>query len=71
MAGEWIPVRVDLFGCPQVVQILSKLCPECVRTKSERVRKTSEIVGALVRMWSLFDRHTDDGRVDRIHHFPD
>lgn len=63
MAGEWIPVRVDLFGCPQVVQILSRVCPDCVRNKSERVRKTSEVVGALIRMWSLFDRHTDDGEL--------
>lgn len=61
MAGEWIPIRVDLFDCPQVVRILSELCPESVRDMSERVRKTSEIVGALVRMWSLFDRYTEDG----------
>lgn len=61
MAGEWIPIRVDLFDCPQVVRILSELCPETVLDMSERVRRTSEIVGALVRMWSLFDRYTEDG----------
>lgn len=61
MAGEWIPLRTDIFDCPQVVRILSELCPDSVRDPSERVRKTSEIVGALVRMWALFDRYTEDG----------
>lgn len=61
MAGEWIPIRTDIFDCPQVVRILSKLCPDSVRDSSERVRQTSTIVGALVRMWSLFDRYTEDG----------
>lgn len=61
MAGEWIPLRTDIFDCPQVVRILSELCPDSVRNQSERVRKTSEIVGALVRMWALFDRYTEDG----------
>lgn len=61
MAGEWIPLRTDIFDCPQVVRILSELCPDSVRNPSERVRKTSEIVGALVRMWALFDRYTEDG----------
>lgn len=63
MAGEWIPIRVDLFDCPQVVRILSELCPGSVLDMSERVRKTSEVVGALVRMWSLFDRYTEDGKL--------
>jgi hypothetical protein len=63
MAGEWIPIRVDLFDCPQVVRILSEICPDCVRDPSERVRRTSEVVGALVRMWSLFDRYTDNGEL--------
>ena len=63
MAGEWIPIRIDLFDCPQVVRILSEICPDCVRDSSERVRRTSEVVGALVRMWSLFDRYTDDGEL--------
>ncbi len=61
MAGEWIPVRVDLFECPEVVRILSELCPDSVQDLSKRVQKTSEIVGSLIRMWALFDKFTDDG----------
>lgn len=74
MAGEWIPVRTDLFECPEVVRILSELCPDSVRNMSgscpdsvqamsERVRKSSEIVGTLVRLWALFDRYTEDGEL--------
>lgn len=74
MAGEWIPVRTDIFDCPEVVRILSELCPNSVRNLSElcpdsvqamsdRVRKSSEIVGTLVRLWALFDRYTEDGKL--------
>lgn len=61
MAGDWIPMRTDLWDCPEVVRILSAICPQSVRTVSERVRRKAEIVGALYRTWSLFDTHSDDG----------
>ena len=61
MAGDWIPMRSDLWDCPQVVRILSAMCPQDVRTVSETVRIKSELIGALFRLWSLFDTYTDDG----------
>ncbi len=61
MAGDWIPMRTDLWTCPEVVRILSGVCPDSVRSLSESVRKKSEIVGAMFRTWSLFDTHTTDG----------
>ena len=61
MAGDWIPMKTDLWDSPQVVRILSAICPQSVRDASERVRKKSEIIGALYRTWSLFDTYSDDG----------
>lgn len=61
MAGDWIPVRTDLWDDPQVVRLLSGFCPETVQSLSERVRIKSTIIGALVRTWGLFDSYTDDG----------
>jgi len=57
MAGEWIAMRHDLWECPQVVRILSAMCPQDVRNVSARVR----IMGALYRTWCLIDRFADDG----------
>lgn len=61
MAGDYIPMRTDLWDCPEVVRILSATCPQVVHGSSERVRKQSEIIGALYRTWSLFDTYTEDG----------
>lgn len=72
MAGDWIPMKVDLWECPEVVRILSAICPQNVRdvsatcphdvhTMSERTRAKCEVIGALHRTWSLFDQHSDDG----------
>lgn len=61
MAGDWIPMRTDLWDCPEVVRILSALCPDFVRDPSKAVRVKSEIVGAMFRTWSLFDTYTSDG----------
>jgi len=57
MAGDWIAMRHDLWDCPQVVRILSAMCPQDVRNMSKRY----EILGALFRTWCLFDRFTEDG----------
>lgn len=61
MAGDWIAMKKDLWECPQVVRILSAVCPQDVRSASERVRFKSQVIGALFRTWSLFDTHSDDG----------
>ena len=61
MAGDWIPMRTDLWDCPEVVRILSAICPDFVRDPSKAVRVKSEIVGAMFRTWSLFDTYTSDG----------
>lgn len=60
MAGDWIPMRLDLDTCPEVVRILSAICPQ----RADKMRRTNEVVGALWRTWSLFDRHSDDGILD-------
>jgi len=57
MSGEWIAMRHDLWECPQVVRILSAMCPQDVRSVSARVR----IIGALYRTWCLIDRFAEDG----------
>lgn len=61
MAGDWIPMRTDLWECPEVVRLLSAICPDSVRDPSKAVREKSKIIGALFRTWSLFDTYTDDG----------
>lgn len=56
MAGDWIKMRVDLVGEPEVVRMASTL-----RLSED------DIVGKLHRMWSWADRHvTADGRADGI-----
>lgn len=57
MAGDWIPMRTDLWECPQVVRIVSALCPQDVRTAAHRC----QVIGALWRTWSLIDQYCDDG----------
>lgn len=61
MAGDWIPMRTDLWECPEVVRLLSAICPDSVRDPSKAVREKSKIIGALFRTWALFDTYTDDG----------
>jgi hypothetical protein len=61
MAGDWIAMEKDLWDSPKVVRILSAICPQDVRTVSARVRFKSQVIGALFRLWSLFDTHSDDG----------
>lgn len=50
-------MRHDLWECPQVVRILSALCPQDVRSVSARIT----IMGALYRTWCLIDRFAVDG----------
>lgn len=50
MAGEWIPISVDLPHKPEVAQIA-----EIMR------RSTDEVVGILVRFWIWVQAHTTDG----------
>lgn len=57
MAGDWIAMRHDLWECPQVVRILSAMCPQDVRNVSARI----SIMGALYRTWCLIDRFAVDG----------
>lgn len=64
MAGDWIAMRTDLWECPQVVRILSAMCPKLLDKcpeMSNTLRTRNEIIGALHRTWSLFDRYSDDG----------
>ncbi len=53
MAGDWIKMRVDLGTSPKVVRMASAL-------RADRLR----VVGALHAVWSLFDVHSTDGRLD-------
>lgn len=64
MAGDWIPMRTDLWDCPKVVRILSAICPDFVRDASKAVQEKSRIIGALYRTWSIFDTYTHDGILD-------
>ncbi len=53
MAADWIKMRVDLFTHPKVVRISSALKADALRT-----------VGGLMSVWSLFDAHSVDGKLD-------
>lgn len=57
MAGDWIPMRVDLWDCPQVVRIMSAFCPQNVHAPPDKCR----IIGALYRTWQIVDQYADDG----------
>lgn len=50
MAGDWIPMRHDLFEDPSVIGLAEKLG-----------EKTATIVGFLQKIWSFFDAQTVDG----------
>lgn len=50
MAGDWIKMQGNLWTNPKVVRIMSA-------TKADRCR----VIGALFRVWCLFDEHTEDG----------
>ena len=63
MAGDWIPVRHDLEEEPEVVRIVSAICPEAVRNLSKRQRAITLVLGALQRTWRLFDKLSDDGKL--------
>lgn len=53
MAKDWIKMRVDLPSHPKVVRILSA-------TKSDKFC----VVGGLHAVWSVFDTHSIDGRLE-------
>lgn len=53
MAGDWIKMRLDLQTHPKVVRILSA-------TKSDKFR----VIGGLHAVWSVFDTHSSDGRLN-------
>lgn len=50
MAGDWIPISVDLPGKPEVARLAA----------STR-RSPDEIVGMLIRFWIWAQSHTADG----------
>jgi hypothetical protein len=53
MSGDWIKMRVSLLTHPKVIRIGSAL-------KADRLRA----VGAIFAVWSVFDQHSEDGRLD-------
>ena len=52
MAGDWIKMQTNLLTHPKVVRMASAL-------KTDRFR----IIGGLWSVWSLFDAHSEDGRL--------
>lgn len=64
MAGDWIKMRCDLHTHPKIVRIASALNadnrPHAVRPASMRCL----VVGALHAVWSVFDAHSEDGKLD-------
>jgi hypothetical protein len=53
MAGDWIKMRIDLQTHPKIVRILSA-------TKADKFR----VIGGLHAVWSVFDTHSSDGRLN-------
>lgn len=64
MAADWIKMRSDLGTHPKVVRILSALKADASRTESGRVSDKLRVIGALHAVWSLFDIHSEDGRLE-------
>lgn len=52
-AGDWIKMTVKLRTHPKVVRIASAL-------KADKLR----VIGALYSVWTVFDQHSADGRLD-------
>lgn len=59
--GNWIKMRVDLQSHPKVVRIASALNAD---RKGATKRDRMAVVGALHAVWSVFDAHSADGRLD-------
>lgn len=55
MAGDWIPVRIDIHQDPAVISIASELG-----------MSSNEIVGMLVRFWGWFNSQSRDGHAARV-----
>lgn len=53
VANDWIKMRTDLATHPKVVRISSAL-------KADRIR----VIGGLHSVWSIFDTHSADGRLE-------
>lgn len=64
MAADWIKMRSDLGTHPKVVRIMSALKADKSRTESGRVSDKLRVIGALHAVWSLFDMHSEDGRLE-------
>ena len=64
MAADWIKMRADLGTHPKVIRILSALKADKSRTESGRVSDKLRVIGALHAVWSLFDMHSEDGRLE-------
>jgi len=55
MAGDWIPIRVDLPDCPKVLRLAQAL-----------EKPPDEVVGQLIRFWAWAQQHTDSGVLEGI-----
>jgi uncharacterized phage protein (TIGR02220 family) len=64
MAADWIKMRSDLGTHPKVVRIVSALKADKNRTGNGQVSDKLRVIGALHAVWSIFDVHSEDGRLD-------
>jgi uncharacterized phage protein (TIGR02220 family) len=64
MAADWIKMRSDLGTHPKVVRIMSALKADKTRTERGRASDKLRVIGALHAVWSLFDIHSEDGRLE-------
>jgi hypothetical protein len=55
MSGDWMKVELDLPDKPEVFRIASILSLD-----------PDSVVGKLVRVWSWFDKHTEDGNAHSV-----
>tara|TARA_R100000781_G_scaffold86921_2_gene53492 strand:+ start:134 stop:679 length:546 start_codon:yes stop_codon:yes gene_type:complete len=55
MAGDWIKFEVDTFDKPEVWALAQELC-----------LPVDAVVGKLLRVWSWFDAHTEDGNAPSV-----
>lgn len=61
MSADWIKVRTDLHSHPKVVRMACAICAHAVRDPCGMTAARCLVIGALHRVWSLFDAHSTDG----------
>lgn len=64
MAGDWIAMQTALWDAPEVLKMSLALLGAGRHSAEARAAAKCQVVGALFRLWSIFDSQTVDGTLD-------